>query len=105
MSLGDLALDQGDLDRARLHFREAKALSLELGNTDTVAWVNLNLGLAAHVGGDDEQARRLLEESLAQFRLVDNRGGIAMVLQALGMLHTHKATSRGQRPFFGRASH
>ena len=103
LSLGDVALDQGDLDRARLRFGEAKALSLELGNTDAVAWATFNLGLTAHAGGDDVQARRLLEESLAQFRGVDNRRGLCPGVPGLGVCRPRARRDRaGCGPLSGK---
>jgi hypothetical protein len=70
ISLGDMALLQGDLERARACFEEGKIISQELGLTTRAAGATINLGRVVHAAGDDIQASRLLAEGLALFRAV-----------------------------------
>ena len=46
--LGQAARMQGDLDRATALYKEALALSREIGDTRGVAWTLCNLGIIAH---------------------------------------------------------
>jgi tetratricopeptide (TPR) repeat protein len=68
ISLGDVALDQGDPTQALGPVQEALALTESLGDTYGNMWARCLLGRLAHLQGDLGKAATLLEESLAWLR-------------------------------------
>jgi tetratricopeptide (TPR) repeat protein len=82
---GNLALWQGDIERAHAHHKAALAIRRRLGNSISVAASLNNLGLVAMQQGDLAHATGLYTESLAIKRNYgDDIQGIAITLHNLG---------------------
>jgi hypothetical protein len=80
ISLGDVALDQGDTAGATYFFQDALDLFRRACNRLMSGWAQISLGRIAYMQGDLMRALSLLEESLALFRALDYRDGVAQVL-------------------------
>jgi len=84
-AIGTLAHDQGDIDRAEEVAREGLKLSAGAdAESGRVASFRRTLGITAERQGDYERATKLYEESLALYREVEDRWGIASILLSLG---------------------
>jgi predicted ATPase/DNA-binding SARP family transcriptional activator len=75
-------------EAARAHevFREALYLYRELGDLHGISLSLQNLGVLAGFEGDDDIARRYLDESLAISRHLGNKRGVAQTVRFLGQL-------------------
>jgi tetratricopeptide (TPR) repeat protein len=95
--VGWLAYAQSDLDRMKAAAEEGLKLGEQagLGSATMANFYNI-LGEMKRHQGDFEQAEKMLEESLAFYRTVDNRRGIAWALGSL-------ANVSGDRGNYGRA--
>jgi tetratricopeptide (TPR) repeat protein len=82
LSLGDVALDQGDAAQALVYFEEALALSQ--GDISSNAWALISLGRVAHVLGDGIRAQMHYAQCLPLFYEYGDRRGVAMVFLDLG---------------------
>ena len=74
--LGNIAVQElvlGRLESAREHLHEALTISRELGNPRQTVIMSINLGLIAHLDGDDAAARRWLWEALEEGRRLRDR--------------------------------
>ena len=84
-AVGGLAHDQGDIDRAEAAAQEGLKLN---GRADIesglVASFRRTLGITAEREGDYKRATELYEESLALYREVEDKWGIAASLLSLG---------------------
>ncbi len=83
---GGLATEQGDFRRARTLYESALAAYKALGDTEGVAAVLNNLGVAADGHGEYGRAERLYAESLVLKRERGDRWGITTSLSNLGRL-------------------
>ncbi len=83
---GGLATEQGDFRRARTLYERALAAYKTLGDTEGVAAVLNNLGVAADGHGEYGRAERLYAESLVLKRERGDRWGITTSLSNLGRL-------------------
>jgi tetratricopeptide (TPR) repeat protein len=70
------AVAQSDCEHAFALAEEGRALALQHGDLPGVARTSFALGLAAIHEGDKERAREHLEDALARFRALNNRGGM-----------------------------
>jgi DNA-binding CsgD family transcriptional regulator len=91
-SLGNLALDNADVEQAERYYQESHSIYRKLGNKAGRARVLNNLGEVATAQGKHEQSMVFLTEALAIHRDLDESVGIAGTLHSLGVL----ATARGQ---------
>jgi tetratricopeptide (TPR) repeat protein len=82
LSLGRIAVAEGDSKQARAFLLEAQGISVASGNAQTAAMASFNLGYAALAAGNHAEARHQLEEALQQFE--GDRYGISRSLAALG---------------------
>jgi hypothetical protein len=80
--LAQMALDQGDFDRAAKLILEEGAAMIK----DRDAQMLWLLALVKQHDGDQQQAQELLEESLAKFRAWGYKWGIAITLYHIGRL-------------------
>jgi tetratricopeptide (TPR) repeat protein len=85
-NLGDLALQQGDLDVADTLHTEGLDLRRRLGDRSGVADSLAALGRVALARGDRETARTLQTQGLAERRRVGDRPGMPASLSALAEL-------------------
>lgn len=83
---GNLALEQGDYDRATEFYNAALVLRREAGERRGEANSFSNLGVVARSRGEYEQARRLYEDALAIFRELEDLAGVASVRDNLGFV-------------------
>jgi predicted ATPase/class 3 adenylate cyclase/DNA-binding CsgD family transcriptional regulator len=83
ISVGALAYQHGDNDRAESFCQESLALFQELGDTHGIAYSLYVLGLIAARRNDYKAAKSLHEEALHLFRAVDDKEGIAHSLTDL----------------------
>ena len=86
ISLGVLALGQGDISVAKALYEDAQALWLETGSKWGIALAQASLGEVAYRQGDYASARALFEESLVYLKELDAKIFIAWVLFSLGLL-------------------
>ncbi|MBA3276180.1 MAG: tetratricopeptide repeat protein [Chloroflexia bacterium] len=93
IAAGNLAEDQGDLDIARVHFVEARALAVELGNKTGEAQALIGLGYVANGRGDftaaltfHTQAATIAREIHSQHILGTALGNMASVSYFQGNL-------------------
>ncbi len=101
-NLGDVAILEGDGDRARGHNERALALGREAGTTRRVAHSLHNIGLAHRCRGDDAAAKALYEASLELFREVGEQSGVAAVLHSLGRVAArHGAMDQAAQHYAG----
>jgi non-specific serine/threonine protein kinase len=98
--LGNLALDLGDGQRARVLYQASLALRRDMGDRPGVAASLNGLGLVAADEGDYENAQRLHEESLEIARETGNRHAEAVSLHNLG-----NVARRSGEPAAARACH
>jgi predicted ATPase len=82
--LGNLALDQGDLRRARTSYEAVLSLQREAGDPRSLPGPLTGLGLVMLDQGDPRRARELFEECLALDRRLGDRHGEATSLHNLG---------------------
>ena len=85
LSLGHVALDREDHDRATALLEECLALSREMGHGLGLAGSIMSLATVSHEKGDLERAVRLLEESMDLFRERDDKLGLAWCQINLGL--------------------
>jgi DNA-binding CsgD family transcriptional regulator/tetratricopeptide (TPR) repeat protein len=86
--VGNMALDQGDLDAAQAGFENNLALSQATGDQVGLAAANNGLGLVALYRGDYERSRQHHESALAIRRTLDDRTGLGNSLNNLAMVHS-----------------
>jgi predicted ATPase/DNA-binding NarL/FixJ family response regulator len=87
-------LSDGELDAVRSAATEGASLSRETGDLYALDMMLLNLGLAALIGGDVDQARPLMIEGLRIAHRIDDRVAQFLWLDALAY---HAAGSRQPR--------
>jgi non-specific serine/threonine protein kinase len=85
-ALGLIALNQGELEHARMAFSTALALHESLHEALWVPYQLKNLGLIDYLQGDLAQAEIRLDEALTRFRTMDNVFGAAITLINLARL-------------------
>jgi len=85
-AMGQLAVDQGEVDRARRLFEEALGLARGAQNDWSAAAALHGLGDLARDAGDAKRAASLHDEGLSLRRKIGARPGIAASLEAIGGL-------------------
>jgi predicted ATPase/DNA-binding SARP family transcriptional activator len=85
LSLGHVALDREDHDRATALLEDCLAVSRELGHGLGLAGSIMSLATVSHEKGDLERAVTLLEESMQLFRERDDKLGLAWCQINLGL--------------------
>jgi non-specific serine/threonine protein kinase len=83
--LGNMALDQGDLDAAQAHFEANRDICEETGNQTGLASANNGLGLVAYYRGDYAEARHRHEIALGIRRHLTDPVGLGNSLNNLGV--------------------
>jgi non-specific serine/threonine protein kinase len=83
--LGNMALDQGDLDTAQEHFEMNRAICDATGNEGGLASANNGLGLVAYYRGDHAEARHRHELALGIRRGLTDQVGLGNSLNNLGV--------------------
>jgi predicted ATPase len=99
-NLGQLALDQGDYDRARSLFQESFEIRGRLWSGAGRSGPLAGLGWVAQAQGEHETARACYEESLALYRQTDNGRHVAQRLLDLGFLACHQRRYEAARRCF-----
>ncbi|MFL5759809.1 MAG: ATP-binding protein, partial [Thermomicrobiales bacterium] len=86
ISLGNLAIEQGDLPRAESLFVASQDMSRELEDEDGLIAARQSLGIVAGYRGDFDEAKALFEANLAAVRTRGERFREAVILHSLGMI-------------------
>ncbi len=86
LSLGHVALDREDHDRATALLEECLALSREMGHGLGLAGSIMSLATVSHERGDLERAVSFLEESMELFLEQDDKLGLAWCQINLGLV-------------------
>ncbi len=86
-SLGALALEEGDPDRAIEHIQQARSLFEELRDTRSVVNSTHALGVALFRAGRYREAEEFLRDALAGWQRVDGSLEVANVYYTLGKLY------------------
>jgi tetratricopeptide (TPR) repeat protein len=98
-SLGLLALERGENERAMSSFEEGLPIAREIGAKDLVATLLNNLGEMARITNDYKRARALYEECLAATPATNNDSR-AVGLLNLGLVTTSQGDYAAARSFF-----
>ena len=101
--LGNMALDQGEYNRASGLFEESLALSREVGDESGIPGSLSLLGLVSWYQGDYGRATGLYKEYLVLFRETLDKGNIAGVLEGLAMVAGALEQLRRAAGLFGAA--
>ena len=83
--LGNLEVDQGNIEGAEKLYSESLAEWRRLGEQEGIAQTLNNLGFIAQIQGDQAKAMKLLEESLVLFRQLRDKQGIARALMNIAV--------------------
>ncbi|MGI8940713.1 MAG: ATP-binding protein [Actinomycetota bacterium] len=83
--LGNLEVDQGNLEAAEELYRESLEEWRRLGDQAGIAQTLNNLGFIAQIKGDQTEALSMLEESLVTFRGLRDKQGIARALMNIAV--------------------
>jgi predicted ATPase/class 3 adenylate cyclase len=83
--LGNLEVDQGNIEGAEKLYRESLAEWRRLGDQEGIAQTLNNIGFIAQIKGDQDEAMKLLEESLVLFRQLRDKQGIARALMNIAV--------------------
>lgn len=78
----------GDLDRADLIYREARGTAESIGDAESMAMLDQNLGTVASIRGDARGALEAFQRSLAGYRTLGMRDHAAQVLNNIGLAYT-----------------
>jgi predicted ATPase len=104
VSLGQLAYEQREHDRAK-HLLEASRVGFcELGDRGGMAWATIHIGHAARARGDAAQAKRQFTESLKMFRELGALWGVAESLEGLAVAARDLAHCGRAAQLFGSAA-
>jgi len=82
--LGNVAMEEGDLERARALIEETLALSRQANETQGIVWSLLILAIAATLRADYEQSERLYAEGLSLARELHSAYARFLFLQNWG---------------------
>ena len=105
LGLGNIACDQGDVAGIRKYIEPSLTFFRELSIHWAVGFCLHNLALAAYFEGELTESYRLVNESVALFRVLNNDAGLAEALVTLGKVlqaqsdraAAHKAVTEGLR--------
>jgi non-specific serine/threonine protein kinase len=86
--LGNMALDQGDLDAAQAGFEQNRSISTITNDRIGLASANNGLGLVALYRGDYERSQLHHEQALAIRRELTDSTGLGNSLNNLAMVHS-----------------
>jgi serine/threonine protein kinase/Tfp pilus assembly protein PilF len=89
-AMAEVPLDQDDLATAETLYRQALAITQEIGDKHGNGRELGNLALIYHERGDSVTERAVSEEALQNFREAGDKGGIAVVTGNLGTLFHHQ---------------
>jgi predicted ATPase/class 3 adenylate cyclase len=87
-NVGVAELDAGDLQNARTHLNQAREFAREFGHARQTVIMSINLGLAAHLDGDDAAAQQILEDALDGSRRLRDDECILYALLDLALIAT-----------------
>ncbi|HZK51472.1 MAG TPA: tetratricopeptide repeat protein [Actinomycetota bacterium] len=83
--LGNLEVDQGNIEGAEKLYSESLAEWRRLEDREGIAQTLNNLGFIAQIKGDQTEAMKLLDESLVIFRQLRDKQGIARALMNIAV--------------------
>ena len=78
----------GDLDRAELMYREARATAESTKDSEAMAMIDQNLGTVASIRGNVHEALEAYQRSLAGYKTLGMRDQAATVLNNIGLAYT-----------------
>jgi tetratricopeptide (TPR) repeat protein len=90
--MGDLALEQGDYERALRWYQEALPAVRQSGDLQSIGWILANIGRAMLAQGNAGRAEELYAESQALFEQGRLSDGVAWMRHEIGRL----ALQRGE---------
>lgn len=82
--LGNIAMDQGNLEEGKRFYDDCLVIWRELNDTLGTAHTLNNLAYVAQLAGDAARSRDMLEECLSLLRRLEDKEGIARALMNLG---------------------
>ena len=83
--LGNLEVDQGNIQAAEDLYRQSLAEWRRLGDQQGIAQTLNNIGFIMQIKGDQAEAMKMLDESLAIFRRLRDKQGIARALMNIAV--------------------
>ncbi|MCW2527131.1 MAG: LuxR family transcriptional regulator [Pseudonocardiales bacterium] len=92
---GHVARGQGRRDDARREYEAARALYQSVGSVRGVAWLAHDLGLLASELGELREARSLLHEAVATFRVLDYDWALAVSACRLASVLLREGSAEG----------
>jgi tetratricopeptide (TPR) repeat protein len=102
-TLGNEAMEAGDIDAARPYLQQATRLSREIGNQSGLTAGTVNLGFASYLDGADAVARALFDEALRIARRNGDLYGVAHAQLGLALLTTRAGDASGAATLHGTA--
>jgi len=100
-AVGSLSYVLSDLDRAQETLQQAERLYHSVGDEQGVAWCNTELAITRLQTQDQvQQGLELARESLATFRQLDDRPGMAFALNTLGELARLQGDHHAARRYY-----
>lgn len=89
LNLGFIGLHLDDVDEAERSFQRAETLAGEAGDTANTARATAGLGMVDLARGRYAPASKRLREALAALQAVEDRWGVALVLEHIAPLFVH----------------
>ncbi|MGH2789673.1 MAG: tetratricopeptide repeat protein, partial [Actinomycetota bacterium] len=83
--LGNLEVDQGNIEAAEDLYRQSLAEWRRLGDQQGIAQTLNNIGFITQIKGDQVEAMKMLDESLGIFRQLRDKQGIARALMNIAV--------------------
>ncbi len=102
-NLGQIAVEQGDVERGIPLLEESLALLRELGDRERIARALHSLGTAALLAQQNERAEEALRESLAIRRELGDRPGVVASLTTLARAAAARSDDQAASAFLGEA--
>lgn len=104
-NLGSVAHEVGDDEEARRRYEEARAINVELGDTEGIAMNDFHLAILDAEAGDWPTARRRFADALRHYRRVDFLHYAAECLEGIAIVANGLGAPRDAAFLLGAATH